>query len=205
MSSVSENGEFPTIDHVFELLDDWRHLPTYQLERRADIFFALFLPEVLREFDQTTEVRCPIIPEFPIKNADNNKSKKVDYLALSKNEEEKLAFIVELKTDMASKRTKKEKEKQEYFLSKFEQGMEGLVRDILKICLTTKERKKYSHLLWRLSKLGLVEGVNEIIYSLYENGKRPFKEALCSVEPANISWPKVKVQLVWFNKSSHSC
>ena len=39
----------PTIDGVFELLDKWRHLPGYQLERRADIYFAMFLPDVLRE------------------------------------------------------------------------------------------------------------------------------------------------------------
>ena len=36
-------------EDVFELLDDWRHLPAYQLERRADIYFAMYLPELLAE------------------------------------------------------------------------------------------------------------------------------------------------------------
>ena len=48
MSNLGKNGECPTIERVFKLLDNWRHLPDYQLERRADIFFALFLPEVLK-------------------------------------------------------------------------------------------------------------------------------------------------------------
>lgn len=38
-----------TVEGVFNLLDCWRHLPAYQLERRADIIFALFLLEVLQE------------------------------------------------------------------------------------------------------------------------------------------------------------
>ena len=49
MSGMRKNGDFPTIKRVFKLLDDWRHLPGYQFERRADIFFALFLPEVLND------------------------------------------------------------------------------------------------------------------------------------------------------------
>jgi len=32
-----------TINELFDLLDDWRNLPSYQLERRADIFFAIHL------------------------------------------------------------------------------------------------------------------------------------------------------------------
>jgi hypothetical protein len=35
------------ITDLFDRLDAWRHFPNYQLERRADIFFALYLPEVL--------------------------------------------------------------------------------------------------------------------------------------------------------------
>ena len=31
----------PTICDVFDRLDKWRHFPNYQLERRADIYFAV--------------------------------------------------------------------------------------------------------------------------------------------------------------------
>ena len=38
-----------SVQQVFSLLDRWRHLPNYQLERRADIFFAVYLPKILEQ------------------------------------------------------------------------------------------------------------------------------------------------------------
>ena len=32
---------------LFDRLDEWRDFPNYQLERRADIFFSLYLVEAL--------------------------------------------------------------------------------------------------------------------------------------------------------------
>jgi hypothetical protein len=64
------------IDKLFDLLDDWRLLPDYQLERRADIFFALSLPEIIKgKFNKNIEY---IIPEFPIKKVESNQSFKID-------------------------------------------------------------------------------------------------------------------------------
>ncbi len=63
MSGKNKNNESPTIERVFELLDKWRHLPTYRLEPRADIFFALFLPEVLGvRFDM--KINPLLVPNF---------------------------------------------------------------------------------------------------------------------------------------------
>ena len=89
----------PTIYDLFNLLDDWRHLPKYQLERRADLFFALFLPDVLEQHCDTP-INPLIIPEFPLKKCANNGSNNVDYFALSADG--KRAFFVELKTEMRS-------------------------------------------------------------------------------------------------------
>jgi hypothetical protein len=36
------------ISKLFHLLDNWRNLPSYQLERRADIFFALYLDKIIK-------------------------------------------------------------------------------------------------------------------------------------------------------------
>ncbi|MBV2194981.1 MAG: hypothetical protein KUL78_00555, partial [Flavobacterium sp.] len=53
------------IDKLFELLDDWRFLPAYQLERRADIFFALHLEKIIeKKFNVKIDT---IIPEFPVR------------------------------------------------------------------------------------------------------------------------------------------
>jgi len=35
------------IDELFDKLDEWRSLPAYQLERRADIFFAIYLKDII--------------------------------------------------------------------------------------------------------------------------------------------------------------
>ena len=35
------------ITAIFDRMDSWRHLPGYQLERRADLLFSLYLPEAL--------------------------------------------------------------------------------------------------------------------------------------------------------------
>ena len=103
----------PTICDIFELLDKWRHLPDYQLERRADIYFALFLPDVL----EARYGPCEIIPEFPLrlgtlwpkgsrtllpdkKRKWQNLSVKVDYVAFTKDPQ--AVYFVELKTDLKS-------------------------------------------------------------------------------------------------------
>ena len=152
-----KNSELPTIERVFDLLDSWRHLPTYQLERRADIFFALFLPEVLKA--------DLLIPEFPIKSRestdnDNNLSKKVDYFALSQDGEQ--AFLIELKTDMRSI----DKDQIEFLkYTARNRKVKDLVEDIIDILKPPKEkrrnqkratRQKYVHLLSRLRELKLV-------------------------------------------------
>ena len=215
MSDKSKNGE-PTIECVFDLLDRWRHLPAYQLERRADIFFALFLPEVLEKVlskgNSQVKIKRPLIPEFPIRtdNANNyNLSKKVDYFALSKDDDR--AFLIELKTDMESIDPN-----QICFLKRTaEKGIAKIIEGALKICRKTKERAKYVHLLENLSKLGLVKhkdggrDVHEELDQLYKNAipvdqcredwkskrssqGREFKKVLGNVVPAKVS-PTVRV------------
>ncbi len=60
------NANEQMIDKLFLQMDNWRHLPSYQFERRVEIFFSLYLPEVIKtELD--FEVKEPMIPEFPVK------------------------------------------------------------------------------------------------------------------------------------------
>ena len=73
---------------IFDLMDAWRHFPNYQLERRADLFFSLYLPEVL-EAKLGFPVAAEIVPEFPVRigtiypNIPIDKSYKIDYFVLS--------------------------------------------------------------------------------------------------------------------------
>lgn len=98
------------INQLFNNLDAWRHLPAYQLERRADIFFSLYLAEVLQKKFNLSDAPV-LIPEFPVRyglvpkengKAGENQSFKIDYLAVTKDG--KHVFFVELKTDMASRK-----------------------------------------------------------------------------------------------------
>ena len=94
----------PTIDRVFDTLEEWRRLPSYQLERRADIFFAMFLTDALEKHIKT-ELERFVIPELPLRKGtlrtnkgsnDLNRSVKLDYVVFSKDY--KRVFFVELKT-----------------------------------------------------------------------------------------------------------
>ena len=87
------------IKSVFDLLNRWAPFPKYQLERRADIFFAFYLPEIMKmeKFGETIS-HDDIIPEFPIKKDDSNLSNNVDYVVIG----EKAIYFIELKTAMDS-------------------------------------------------------------------------------------------------------
>ena len=83
----------PTIDRVFDTLEEWRRLPSYQLERRADIFFAMFLTDALEKHIKT-ELERFVIPELPLRKGtlrtnkgsnDLNRSVKLDYVVFSKD------------------------------------------------------------------------------------------------------------------------
>jgi hypothetical protein len=146
-------GDTQTIHKLFDLLDDWRHLPAYQLERRADIFFALYLDKIIK---QKTGVDIDfIIPEFPVrvgeiseKNPHINQSFKIDYLAYSK--ESGRVFLVELKTDQRSRR-----DKQDWYLQRTAQiQVKGIFEGLKKIYKSTNQRVNYNYLLDKLQQMG---------------------------------------------------
>ena len=157
------------INKLFDNLDTWRHLPAYQLEKRADIFFSIYLPEVLAEkFGAEIE---GIVPEFPvhigtISNIETNKSFKIDYLARAKNSQR--LFFVKFKTDVGSRRLA-----QDLYLERARQaGMAELLGGLRKIYQATTSRKKYNHLLSLVEELNLIKlkssGVFEINAGEYD-------------------------------------
>ena len=99
----------PDIADLFALLDSWRHLPAYQLERRADIYFGLFLPDALNHHlrPRGMAIDPRIIPEFPLGQTTSRRSDKADYFAVSTNRTH--AFLIELKTDLRSIRAVQER------------------------------------------------------------------------------------------------
>ena len=136
------------INQVFDRLDKWRCLPDYQLERRADLFFSLYLPEVL-EASLNIPFRPEVIPEFPIKKVDSNRSDKVDYLAASADGT-KLVFV-ELKTDSKSTRSKQF----EYLCLGAQKTGAELLKDLHTIHKASRARIKYDALIAATMKMSL--------------------------------------------------
>lgn len=134
---------------IFETLDHWRHLPAYQIERRVDIFFAMYLPYAL-EACCNVKIKEHLVPEFPIKKKYSHRSYKADYLAISKDGGR--AFLIELKTDMKSRRKKQD----DAYKRAENMGLRRLVEEIIRIRRKTKQQRKYGELLDLLAKLDIV-------------------------------------------------
>lgn len=158
----------PIVADLFCLLDKWRHFPAYRLEPRSDPFFALFLSDVLEAHLQKVhrgiEIDPRIIPEFPLKKDNSNRSDKVDYFALSKDR--KHGFLIELKTDMGSLNDKQCKALQKAA----DKDMPELLCDLREIASATQDREKYFYLLQSVADLGLFEPdqliqLRKIVYS----------------------------------------
>jgi hypothetical protein len=153
------------IDTLFDRMDSWRHLPSYQLERRADLFFSLYLPEVLGA-KLGFPVREQVVPEFPARkgtiypDSSDNAPIRIDYLALSADGNS--AIFVELKTDRASRRAKQD----DYLDAAVRVGLHSLLTGLLDVFRATSHKRKYFCLLEYLEGMGLLRipaGVREIM------------------------------------------
>lgn len=148
------------ITKLFDLLDKWRYFPAYQLERRADIFFALYLKQI---FNSKYGILIDyIIPEFPLRigeiiDKEVNESFKIDYLCVSQAYQK--VYLVELKTDTLSRRSK-----QDWYLGKAREiNTAGLVNGLIKIYKATNQKNKYMNLLRELERLGWITFDNQQI------------------------------------------
>ncbi|MEA1977100.1 MAG: hypothetical protein U9N80_04290 [Chloroflexota bacterium] len=143
------------ITTIFDLLDNWRHFPSYQLERRADIFFAVFLPDVIKK-TFNSEVKT-IIPEFPIRvgtiypDKPINKSYKADYFVLTEGTNQ--CILVELKTDDTSRR----EEQDDYLTAAQEVKLHALIDGVISIYEATEYKQKYRSLINELISSGLLK------------------------------------------------
>jgi len=140
---------------LFNLMDDWRNLPTYQLERRADLFFALYLPKVLVKREITKSL-AKLIPEFPFWNDSRGGPPScVDYVALAP--EEGLNILIELKTDH-----KVDLKQMDKLCRLKDRGFREMVDDIRGRFCKHDHTGKYYHLLEKLSDMGLVNISSEV-------------------------------------------
>jgi hypothetical protein len=138
------------LDRLFEHLDRWRHLPAYQLERRADVFFSVYLKEVVEKVTGVA-LEDVMIPELPIKHDGTSQSDKVDYALFAKDRSR--VYFVELKTDAGSRNAHQDA----YLKRASDHGFRHVVDGIRTILLSTTEHQKYHHLAVALKRLGYLE------------------------------------------------
>jgi hypothetical protein len=150
------------IEEIFERMDKWRNLPKYGLERRADIFFSVYLTKAL-EAKYKIKMNEEIIPEFPVRKAtidpsiqNDQSSFNVDFLAFS--EDNKIAFLIELKTDIGSRREAQD----DYLRAVPNIGLVGLIHGLVKIFQASKIKRKYFHLFKMLEDAGIIELPSEL-------------------------------------------
>ena len=157
----------PDIDSLFNHLDNWRHLPSYRLEPRADVFFGMFLPRALDRHLASRGIKIDprLIPEFPLGQSGTKRSDKADFFALSTDR--KHAFLIELKTDMRSLR----KHQEDYLACAVKRGMPEILCDVRRMAKARERRarEKYFHLLRSIACLGLMTLPDDLEHKIYES------------------------------------
>lgn len=179
------------VSGLFALMDAWRHLPAYQLERRADVFFALYLRDFVAQ-KTGIDFDSRIVPEFPIKRdliwpeKPGSSSVKADYLLVSRDAEH--ALLVELKTDSGSRR-----DQQDTYLERAQQlGMQPLLQGVADIIRATSAHRKYFHLACLLRDLGLLSLPTGYRDHLFPSIKTGLSTLLTEVKPSAAS-PRLAV------------
>lgn len=128
------------IETILLNLDRWRHLPKYQLECRADMFFGLFVRNIVASH-LNVALHHTIIPEFPFKNSERNTTVNFDYVLFSENLT--TAYILELKTDAGSV----DDDQLAYLKqARAENDFRSLMTNIMQVADNSKQGSKYDHL-----------------------------------------------------------
>lgn len=176
------------LDVIFGHLDAWRHLPAYQLERRVDVFFSVYLRGVVEELTGVA-LEGEIVPELPIKrdliwsDRPSEQSVKVDYALFAKDRSK--VFFVELKTDDASRRDSQD----EYLEAAKRLGFRPIVEGIHSIIKATSAHQKYHHLSAALARLGYLELPPDLETYLYPAPRSGLSAKLAQIVVAPIDSP----------------
>ena len=162
---IEEECKVDSMFKILRKLDDWRHLPAYQLERRVDIFFGLLLPEFFESAFGMADVT--VIPEFPLRKGNlvrkrnsadtkDNRSVKVDFAVFGNKSKERHMYLVELKTDMESLDFD-----QLYNMvraKKLCEPFQSLIDGVKQVAKASHSKQKYDYLIRRLIEIDCLQG-----------------------------------------------
>jgi hypothetical protein len=174
---------------IFHNLERWRHLPSYQLERRADVFFSVYLKDIVEEHTGTP-LLDELLPELPIKQGGSRRSDKVDYALFARDRSR--VYLVELKTDEGSRRDEQDR----YLRDAAAHGFRRIVEGIRELLLATNAYQKYFHLASTLERLGYFvfpPGLASFVYPAPRRGLHAELERI-AVSPDNPTVEIIYVQ-----------
>lgn len=177
-----QRGQAAIIEQLFDNLDRWRHLPAYQLERRADVFFAPYMVEVIQSHTGV-EIDPRLVPELPIKrdliwpDRPSRQSVKVDYAVFAKDRSK--VFLVELKTDGASRR-----DDQDFYLQRAKEiGLGSILEGLIEIAQASSAHQKYGHLLSALAELGCLSLPQDLADHIWPSARRGLRARQREIAP----------------------
>jgi hypothetical protein len=179
------------LDLVFRNLDRWRHFPAYALERRADVFFSVYLKGFLEQHTGVL-LEDEILPELPLKHGlvaasiESARSVKVDFAVFPRDRER--VFFVELKTDVRSRRDVQD----EYLIAAQKAGFRRVVEAIREIILHSSSYQKYFHLASALERLGFLRIPPETKDFMYPKPRQGLTRCLERIEVTELA-PAIEI------------
>lgn len=183
MSSVETSVEV-----VVDRLVRNRNSPKYQFERAVEPFLNLFLGEALgRSLGTSLEF---VVPEFPLKKPNNARSTNADYLFREASGD---WLLVELKTE----RTAVKSSQIDVYESCVGSCFRDLVFSLEEIKETTKQKKKYEHLLLEVNKHSPHDGRVNVMYV------SPHKRTPIGRKSTNIQWKSFDALFENFESETH--
>ena len=183
------------VNDILRILDAWRHLPAYQLERRVDVLIGLFLPKVLRSLYALADEPV-VIPEFPLHKRllfglKYDDSVKLDFAAFCCKPVPRV-FFVELKTDKKSLR----RPQLDRMATARCKGLLAVLEGVKEAAKASREKPKYAQLLWKLDEIGCVSvGDDFRCLTIAEHGRPNLKRHFCEVEIGR-EWSCVSPELL---------
>lgn len=151
------------VDKIFEHLNDWIKLPKYQLERRVDIFFSIYLSKILdKKLGIKREQIKEILPEFPLRKEmkdgkETCASNNADYAVFVEKNGKLKMYLIELKTEMNSI----SEAQKEYYEIANGKKLSRVLQDIIEIEKNSSQWRKYDYSLKKLENLKLVKLDND--------------------------------------------
>ncbi|MBF0430757.1 MAG: hypothetical protein HQK83_05730 [Fibrobacteria bacterium] len=171
------------IQQVFNRLEAWGQLPSYQLERRIDIFFSLYIPEALEQ-KLGKSFSSLLVPEFPFlkkladKKIKNYQSFRIDYLALDTYGE--TAILLELKTTNKSRNKTQDTYLQAAQKKEFKHLLKGVIESFKHA--DADGRVKYFELLKLLEELEQIRIPDNMKEIMARKNKTGLKVTADSIE-----------------------